>query len=418
MNKATELTLLKLADHLITKYGYVRVDVRNVTQEIWLSHMERSEYNLIRLSLHSGFELKKIEERTTQIKAAISSVLQKSLSFLNLEIDEEGSFEDREAEETHVVLSAESSDLSILKDFPDLKVVFSNSEDPQAEAKALQDKLRKQTVSKKPLSFFDYLKSIPRVTQILVLINVILYLIVQALVLKGYDIFASVIMMGAYYKTFILANMEYWRFLTAGFLHMDFFHLLMNMFALINLGNFMERLYGPKKFLITVLSGITVGSFFVFAAEGNLLVIGISGGLYAILGVMLMYLIETGLIKQPAIQSQVIRLVTINILINFLPQISVLGHLGGLVAGALLGLYYSKNKAWESMRKHAFNALILLVLALGAVSFQNTKTKPLYIKTDIWVVEMTEDLGLGWYSDILSKNLETYYQKENAYETQ
>jgi membrane associated rhomboid family serine protease len=46
----------------------------------------------------------------------------------------------------------------------------------------------------------------------------------------------AAIFLGAYYKPFIIAG-EFWRFLTAGFVHIDLWHILMNMLALRNLGS-------------------------------------------------------------------------------------------------------------------------------------------------------------------------------------
>lgn len=410
MNLDKELLLLRCANALIEHEGFVRVDVRNVAHELWVNHPKRAKFNLIRISIDTGFNLRKVEDRNSHIIKAIASVLQQEVSFLDLNLDTEGESKIIDETKTHLLLTP-NHDLELLhQEFPTLHQIFEVKADDSDEYTKLKEKLLKpNTAAVQPKNTFEFIKSLPKVTLTLLGLIISISLLINGLVFAGYDIFALSIFFGAYYKTFILANGEVWRFLTTGFIHTDIFHLAMNAFALMNLGNFMERLYGPQRFLITVFSGIVMGSLFIFAAEGNVLVMGISGGLYAVLGIMLVYLIETGLIKQRQIQSQVFRLVLINVMINFIPQISVLGHLGGLITGVFLGLMYTKHPQWQGIKKHALAALILLVVGLSAVSFTNQKRMPLYGQTDVWVIEMAESFGLSWYADRLSTQLESYY---------
>lgn len=405
-----ELLLLRCANYLIEKEGYVRVDVRNIAHELWVNHPKKEKFNLIRISIDTGFNLRKVDDRNSHIIKAIASVLQQEVSFLDLSLDTVGESKVMDETKTQVLLTP-MGDIAVLKEnFPLLNQIFESNEEQTDEVAQLKEKILKPSPSSiAPKNTFEFIKSLPKVTLILLILIISISILINGLVFAGYDIYALSIFFGAYYKTFILANGEVWRFLTAGFVHTDLFHLAMNAFALMNLGNFMERIYGPKRFLITILSGIVMGSLFVFSAEGNALVMGISGGLYAVLGIMLVYLVETGLIKQKQIQSQVFRLVLINVMINFIPQISFLGHLGGFITGLLLGLVYTKHAKWQGLKKHALVALILLVVGLGGVSLTNQKRTPLYGQTDIWVIEMSESFGLTWYAERLSVQLESYY---------
>jgi hypothetical protein len=160
-----------------------------------------------------------------------------------------------------------------------------------------------------------------------------------------------------------------------------------------------------------LINGIFFGTFFVFAAEGNNLVVGISGGLYALLGVMLVYLYESGLMRQPMIRSQIMRMVFINVLINFIPQVSVLGHMGGLIVGILLGFMLSRKPSWAPLRKHGYLALIVLSMAVVTLAAQNKNYLPLYGKTDQWVLDIAEDVGLKSYSKHMEERLNEYYQE-------
>ena len=411
MKVEKELWLFKVAQILIEKYGYSLIDVRAIQEELWLNHPEKPEYGLIRLSLYKGFNLSNIKERTLKIKQAILQILPNIAKFWDVEIDDEGFLQEDESERIHVVISPEEMNNSLFEVFPEIKLAFSQSEDPEKELEELKKRIQSVRLPKKPQTIQERIKAMPKMTVSILAIITIITLLINGLALLGYDIISVSILFGAYYKTFVLANNEVWRLFTAGFIHIDIFHLMMNGIALMNLGAFIERLYGPKRLLLILINGIFFGSFFVFVGQGNALLVGISGGLYALLGVMLVYLYETGLIRQPMIQSQVLRMVFMNILINFLPNISVLGHLGGFISGVMLGLFFTKKTTWLPLRKHAIIAMTLLSIFLVFFGITYPKTEPYYIKTDEIVIKMAHDFGLNTYANNLEDSLIKYYNE-------
>jgi hypothetical protein len=82
------------------------------------------------------------------------------------------------------------------------------------------------------------------------------------------------------------------------------------------------------------------------------------------MGALFVYTFETGMIKQPNVRSQFIRILTVNIIISLMPGISLLGHLGGFVGGVLLGVIFTRNDAWSMLRKNTIVATLGLLLAL------------------------------------------------------
>ncbi len=410
MKVIKELWLFKVAQVLIEKYGYSLIDVRAIQEEIWLNHPDKPEFGLIRLSLYKGFDLKNIKERTMKIKQAILQILPNVAKFYDVEIDEEGSLQEDETERIHIVISPDT-DSKLFEVFPEIKLAFTQSDDPEKELEELKKRIQVTHTPKKPLTWLEQVKLLPKMTVGILILCTIITLTINGLSLLGYDIISISILFGAYYKTFILANYEIWRFFTAGFIHIDIFHLAMNGMALINIGSFVERLYGPKRLLLILINGIFFGSFFVFVGQGNVLLVGLSGGLYALLGVMLVYLYETGLIRQPMIQTQVLRMVFMNVLINFLPNISVLGHLGGLISGIMIGIIYAKKPSWAGLRKHAMIALTLMSLFLIYFGVSYPKTEPYYVLTDEEVIKIANEVGLGFYADQLTTSLNEYYSE-------
>ena len=74
------------------------------------------------------------------------------------------------------------------------------------------------------------------------------------------------ILAGAYYKPWILCG-EWWRLLTAGFVHGGLWHLVMNMLALYSLGRMMEPYYGSPRCGILLLASTVCGFLFLMAAD-------------------------------------------------------------------------------------------------------------------------------------------------------
>ena len=98
-----------------------------------------------------------------------------------------------------------------------------------------------------------------------------------------------------------------------------------------------------------------------------------------------------------------------SVLINFIPQVSVLGHLGGLIVGVLLGFMLSRKPSWAPLRKHGYLALIVLSMAIVTLAARNENYLPLYGQTDQWVLDIARDVGLEGYAEHMEQRLLEYY---------
>ena len=131
---------------------------------------------------------------------------------------------------------------------------------------------------------------------------------------------------------------EYWRLLTAGFLHIRIPHILMNLFALYNFG-WLERTFGPVLFGSILLLSIVGGNLLsVFMGDENTITLGISGGLYGLLAAYMVLLFKLGLLQDPGIQSSLLRVLIMNLIINLFPNVSRLGHAGGFLTGFAISM--------------------------------------------------------------------------------
>lgn len=135
-----------------------------------------------------------------------------------------------------------------------------------------------------------------------------------------------------------VADGDYWRIITSAFLHRDIVHLAFNMYALYLFGPYVERALGIPRFIAAYLTAAVMGSVFVYLLSApNSLTIGASGAVFGLLGMALMLLLKA---KQDV--RTLLVLLGINAFISFAASsISWQGHLGGFVAGVILGAAFA-----------------------------------------------------------------------------
>ena len=135
-----------------------------------------------------------------------------------------------------------------------------------------------------------------------------------------------------------VATGEYYRLLTAAFLHAGVFHLAMNMFALATLGPVLESALGRVRFLALYLLSALGGSVlsFVLSSPGQLGV-GASGAIFGLFGAYYVVVRRLG-----GETRSIVTLLVINLVITFaVPIIDWRAHLGGLVTGALIAAAFA-----------------------------------------------------------------------------
>ena len=132
-----------------------------------------------------------------------------------------------------------------------------------------------------------------------------------------------------------IADGEYYRLITAMFLHYGLIHLLMNMWALWVLGRSLEATLGPVRFLALYLVAGLGGNVaaYVFTAP-NSQTAGASTAVFGLFAALFIIMRRLG-----RDTSSVIPILVINLVFTFaVPGISIAGHLGGLAFGAIAAL--------------------------------------------------------------------------------
>lgn len=148
------------------------------------------------------------------------------------------------------------------------------------------------------------------------------------------------VLLGAKENSLIDAG-QYWRLLSATFLHGSLIHIFFNSFALYALGPESERIYGTWRFLtLYFLAGLggSVASYLMSPAPS----VGASGAIFGLIGGLGMFFYLSRVVLGEFGRSQVQSMATIaviNLVIGFSAPgiIDNWGHMGGLVTGTLVG---------------------------------------------------------------------------------
>jgi membrane associated rhomboid family serine protease len=159
---------------------------------------------------------------------------------------------------------------------------------------------------------------------------------------------------------------EYYRLLTATFLHAGVLHLAFNMMALSVLGPPLEQALGRSRFLALYLLAALGGSVTAFVlAEGFTLSVGASGAIFGLFGGYYVVVRRLG-----GSTSSLVGLLAVNLVLTFaLPFIDWRAHLGGLVTGGAVAAalaYAPRGPRRPAVQAVACAAVLVLLVAVVA----------------------------------------------------
>ncbi|RTQ46280.1 rhomboid family intramembrane serine protease [Hymenobacter gummosus] len=200
------------------------------------------------------------------------------------------------------------------------------------------------------------------VTPVLISLNVLIYLLMVANgagpLLPDPDI---MVRWGANVRPLTLGG-EWWRLLTACFLHFGALHLLLNMFALRNIGEELEQGIGSVRLLAGyLLAGLGASLVSLWWHEQPVVSAGASGAIFGLFG-LLLALITTTLVdakvRKPLLAS-LGSFIGYNLLFGLVPGIDNAAHIGGLLTGMVVGY-----ALFLTLRRGAPKWMLPLVLGL------------------------------------------------------
>ena len=163
-----------------------------------------------------------------------------------------------------------------------------------------------------------------------------------------------------------VAEGEWYRLLTSGFLHAGVFHIGLNMFALFIIGRLLEPALGTPRFVALYFASLLAGSFGVLLLDPDSLTVGASGAIFGIFGATMVIARGRGMNE---IAGQLGFLLAINLVFTFtFSNISVGAHLGGLAGGLVCAVAIVAGEKGMLGRNHKA-AEIAVMIAIAAISF-------------------------------------------------
>jgi len=212
----------------------------------------------------------------------------------------------------------------------------------------------------------------------LIAINVFVYLAELAAGGRSDGTGNQIFEKGALYGP-LVASGDWWRLLTAAFLHYGPIHLALNMYSLYYVGSILEHVIGRWRFVLLYLAAGLAGSTGALIATPNAVTVGASGAIFGILGAL--YVLERR--GHIASGGQIAGLIVINLIFTLLFSgfalggrvtgltISVGGHVGGLIGGVVLMSILLRVRRSAVYSTIAVAAVMVVSVAIAYLQVRN-----------------------------------------------
>ena len=185
----------------------------------------------------------------------------------------------------------------------------------------------------------DFLKRAKKVNLTIVAVNLVVFLFLS---LQG-DTTDGRFMLehGAAYAPYIMRG-EYYRLFTSMFLHFGLTHLLYNMVCLLSLGDLLEKIVGPVRYLAIYLLGGMAGSLLSLLRGLHSVFIpvcaGASGAIFAVIGALLSIVLRLRNEQSRAMSKRLALMAVLMIAQGFMENgTDNAAHIGGFIGGLVLG---------------------------------------------------------------------------------
>jgi membrane associated rhomboid family serine protease len=226
---------------------------------------------------------------------------------------------------------------------------------------------------KTPVRTLSSMHANPTVTMALIVINAVAFLASGQFGVGSSASSNQVFANGALYGPLIDQNNEYWRLVTSGFLHAGFIHIAFNMYLLYMLGNMLEPALGNVKFALVYVVGLLGGSFGALLVNPTAVTVGASGAIFGLMGAAFFELRNRGI---DPFQSGIGGLILLNLAFSFvLSNISIGGHIGGLIGGSLAMLaWHEADKRRQPLLGYAAMAILAVAAVAGSIAVAGRST--------------------------------------------
>ena len=206
-----------------------------------------------------------------------------------------------------------------------------------------------------------------KITNTLILLNVVAYIATALFSANLAEMDTRVLVaFGALYGPLVFVYDEWWRLLSAMFLHGGMTHLLMNMFSLYIVGRPAEIYFEKRAFLAIYFSSGLIGAVASLTIHPESVGIGASGAIFGLFGALAGFFLVHR--ERIGAQSKLFMknfgvIIALNVLLGLsIPSIDMSAHIGGLVAGVIGGMMLSYNPRWLLFYSVAMAVILLSAL--------------------------------------------------------
>ena len=161
---------------------------------------------------------------------------------------------------------------------------------------------------------------------------------------------------------------EFYRLVTAGFLHGGIIHILMNSWVLFDLGAEVEQLYDTGRLIVFYFVS-TVTGFLASSILGHSFSLGSSAGIFGLIGAMLAFGVMDKSALGAAVKSLYSRWLIYALVLSFIPGVDYWAHIGGLAGGFLMGVILTTPRARLMWKESAIKVAAGVCLVLTLLSF-------------------------------------------------
>lgn len=316
---------------LINNYGFYVEDLKGEQdKELWIALKTVKDDGKYAVIISKSYE----EEENLKIAEDYLKSLGKSYSLHNIILYKSYDRDEKKEEDFSIDENCHRVIVDVQK-----REVLKSDRSSEPLAKILEFLLKKKEEPKVP--WYKRLRC-GKVTGILIGLNILAFLVCLIVATAlGAGFFRNIVemnpqilyWMGAKHNNAIIFHGEYYRLVTSMFLHGGIVHLLFNMYALYILGDFIERIYGAKKYLaIYFVSGIVASIFSLYFSP--VMGVGASGAIFGLLGAALVFAYNEKDRIGKALVTNIIVIILLNVFIGLsMSNIDISAHFGGFIAG-------------------------------------------------------------------------------------
>lgn len=368
MNEVIKVTekdelIMKLVHYFVTKENYAPIMVNGVKNEIWLENLD-AYYKIVRINsnyIHNKEQFEMDIYKINNVSKQISKkTLTRKLKTLNILTDTNDNLSSDNTKNIDIFVIKNNKDLESIDG---IKSLFPKIIDEDIKGLHgldflinISNDINKKTETDN--KFYEHVFKPKKIiiTKLLIWINILMYFLTVLGIMTNkidlYNIFGL--------NNVLIKKGEIYRLLTCGFLHADIIHLICNMYSLNIIGTQLESFIGKKKFLSVYLISLITGSL-LSCVLNNTWSVGASGAIFGLLGSLLYFGYYYRIYLGSVLKSQIIPILTINLIIGFLiPNIDIFAHIGGLVGGILSTMAIGIEK--KSKKNDMINGIICLFI--------------------------------------------------------